>query len=205
MTQNGFLGTIGWIKGNLLVSSELTEKYDNETFYPGAPDIPDSAKPIPIALAGSIIKGSINDKNIMTGSYNLNKRYGFYGTSGSGINQWISEAVVTFKINNIPSNYNGIFFPVLRNDNSGGAQLELYWDKNNTGRFKVRVATGNSTKDSDPLIEANKYYPSSKKCNRCGEIKKELTLKDRIYKCNKCGLEIDRDINAAINLANYIS
>ena len=55
------------------------------------------------------------------------------------------------------------------------------------------------------LSLANKYYPSSKKCNRCGEIKKELTLKDRIYKCNKCGLEIDRDINAAINLANYIS
>ena len=60
-------------------------------------------------------------------------------------------------------------------------------------------------KEDITLIEANKYYPSSKKCNRCGEIKKELTLKDRIYKCNKCGLEIDRDINAAINLANYIS
>ena len=58
-------------------------------------------------------------------------------------------------------------------------------------------------KENIILIEANKYYPSSKKCNKCGLIKKELKLSERIYKCNKCGLVIDRDINAAINLANY--
>lgn len=53
------------------------------------------------------------------------------------------------------------------------------------------------------LIKANRFYPSSKKCSKCGNIKKDLKLKDRIYKCNKCGLEIDRDLNASINLKNY--
>ena len=53
------------------------------------------------------------------------------------------------------------------------------------------------------LIKADRFYPSSKKCSHCGNIKKGLKLKDRIYKCNICGLVIDRDFNASINLANY--
>lgn len=48
---------------------------------------------------------------------------------------------------------------------------------------------------------ADRWYPSSKTCSCCGKIKKDLKLSDRIYKC-ECGLEIDRDKNAAINLAN---
>ena len=52
------------------------------------------------------------------------------------------------------------------------------------------------------FIQADRYYPSSKKCSKCGEIKKDLKLSDRIYKC-KCGLKIDRDKNASINLGNY--
>ena len=44
------------------------------------------------------------------------------------------------------------------------------------------------------------FYPSSKTCSCCGEIKKDLKLNDRIYKCCNCGLEIDRDYNASINL-----
>lgn len=47
--------------------------------------------------------------------------------------------------------------------------------------------------------EVGRFYPSSKKCSKCGNIKKDLKLKDRVYKCF-CGLEIDRDLNAAINL-----
>lgn len=43
MVQNKFLGTIGWIKSNLMISSQASEKgYSNENFYPGAPNIPDS-------------------------------------------------------------------------------------------------------------------------------------------------------------------
>ena len=44
------------------------------------------------------------------------------------------------------------------------------------------------------------FYPSSKTCSCCGEIKKDLKLNDRIYKCINCGIEIDRDYNASINL-----
>ena len=44
------------------------------------------------------------------------------------------------------------------------------------------------------------FYPSSKKCSRCGNIKKDLKLSDRIYKCDHCNLQIDRDLNAAINI-----
>lgn len=53
------------------------------------------------------------------------------------------------------------------------------------------------------FVEADRFYPSSKKCSCCGNIKKDLKLKDRIYKCEMCGLMIDRDYNASINLANY--
>lgn len=49
---------------------------------------------------------------------------------------------------------------------------------------------------------ADKFYPSSKLCSCCGNIKHDLKLKDRMYKCNYCNLEIDRDYNASINLMN---
>ena len=47
----------------------------------------------------------------------------------------------------------------------------------------------------------DRFYPSSKKCSCCGRIKTDLKLKERIYRC-ECGLELDRDLNAAINLRN---
>ena len=49
----------------------------------------------------------------------------------------------------------------------------------------------------------DRFYPSSKKCSHCGRIKTDLKLKDRVYRC-ECGLELDRDLNAAINLRNAI-
>ncbi|WP_375792849.1 RNA-guided endonuclease InsQ/TnpB family protein [Clostridium perfringens] len=47
----------------------------------------------------------------------------------------------------------------------------------------------------------DRFYPSSKICSNCGEIKKDLKLSDRVYKCS-CGFVIDRDLNASINLKN---
>ena len=47
----------------------------------------------------------------------------------------------------------------------------------------------------------DRFYPSSKICSNCGEIKKDLKLSDRVYKCS-CGFIIDRDLNASINLKN---
>jgi len=48
----------------------------------------------------------------------------------------------------------------------------------------------------------DRFYPSSKTCSYCGSYKKDLKLKQRVYRCNNCQEKIDRDLNAAINLAN---
>lgn len=48
--------------------------------------------------------------------------------------------------------------------------------------------------------QVNRFYPSSKLCNSCGCIHKELKLKDRIYECKECGYVEDRDLNASYNL-----
>ncbi len=48
--------------------------------------------------------------------------------------------------------------------------------------------------------EVSRWYASSKLCSCCGHKKNDLKLKDRTYRCSICGLEIDRDLNAAINL-----
>ena len=53
-----------------------------------------------------------------------------------------------------------------------------------------------------PVIIADRFFPSSKRCVCCGNIKKDLKLSDRIYKC-KCGNVIDRDYQAALNLKKY--
>ncbi len=46
----------------------------------------------------------------------------------------------------------------------------------------------------------DRFEPTSKKCSGCGNINKELKLSDRTYECSKCGLSIDRDLNASINI-----
>lgn len=53
------------------------------------------------------------------------------------------------------------------------------------------------------IVVADRWFPSSKKCSSCGSLKNDLQLSDRVYECD-CGLSIDRDVNAAINLKNYI-
>ena len=53
-----------------------------------------------------------------------------------------------------------------------------------------------------PVIIADRFFPSSKLCSCCGNIKKDLKLSDRVYKC-ECGNVIDRDYQAALNLKKY--
>lgn len=54
------------------------------------------------------------------------------------------------------------------------------------------------------FVQAGKFYPSSKLCSRCGQKKIKLSLGERIYKCEYCGLEMGRDENAAKNLEQYV-
>ena len=49
------------------------------------------------------------------------------------------------------------------------------------------------------MVKVDRFFPSSKKCCKCGSVKKELKLSDRVYLCT-CGNRIDRDLNAAINI-----
>jgi putative transposase len=50
------------------------------------------------------------------------------------------------------------------------------------------------------LIIAHRFFPSSKRCSQCGKIKEKLSLSERIFICESCGLQLNRDLNAAINL-----
>ncbi len=55
------------------------------------------------------------------------------------------------------------------------------------------------------VLVADRWFASSKQCCRCDKINATLTLSDRIFKCGGCGLEMDRDFNAAINLYSTVS
>ena len=66
--------------------------------------------------------------------------------------------------------------------------------------FRAKLTT-KCKQNKIELRVVDRFYPSSKKCSCCGKIKTDLKLKDRIYKCS-CGLSMDRDLNASINLKN---
>jgi putative transposase len=50
------------------------------------------------------------------------------------------------------------------------------------------------------IFKINRFFPSSKTCNHCGWINQSLTLKDRVWTCNRCDTVLDRDLNAAKNI-----
>ncbi len=54
------------------------------------------------------------------------------------------------------------------------------------------------------LVTVDRFYPSSKTCSACGTVKAKLPLR-RIFKCDDCGPTLDRDVNAARNIANEAS
>jgi len=67
--------------------------------------------------------------------------------------------------------------------------------------FRLKL-TCKSKENGIELRVVDRWYPSSKTCSCCGHIKKELKLSDRTYNCLECGLVMDRDKNASMNLAN---
>ena len=50
------------------------------------------------------------------------------------------------------------------------------------------------------LHVVDRWYPSSKTCSKCGAVKAKLSLSERVYRCDGCGLAMDRDLNAAVNI-----
>ena len=71
-----------------------------------------------------------------------------------------------------------------------------------TKHFNAYCAIKNNNWYGRDLIEVDRFYPSSKTCSCCGYKKSDLTLNDRTFKCPMCGVSIDRDYNAAINIKN---
>jgi putative transposase len=69
------------------------------------------------------------------------------------------------------------------------------------GFYEFRRQIGYKTEmTGGRLVVADRWFPSTKKCSGCGNTDSEITLSDRIYNCPVCGLTIDRDLNAALNL-----
>lgn len=80
--------------------------------------------------------------------------------------------------------------------------VSKYIQKIGIGRFYLSLYE-ECNKQNIEITKVGRYYPSSKKCCVCGNIKKILLLSERTYKCNVCNNIINRDLNAAINIANY--
>jgi len=70
------------------------------------------------------------------------------------------------------------------------------------GMFKEQMAYKCVLYDSE-LVLADRFFPSSKTCSNCGNVKKELKLSERTYICKECGFKLDRDVNASLNLAKW--
>ena len=81
-----------------------------------------------------------------------------------------------------------------KNHNLAESILEM-----NFGEFK-RILEYKAKWYNRRIIFVDRFYPSSKICNHCGYINKQLTLKDREWVCPNCGKQINRDYNAALNI-----
>ena len=92
---------------------------------------------------------------------------------------------------------------MIKHIGTKNTQLHKYIQESSFYTFKRKLAD-KCSHYGIILRMANKYFASSKICYKCGNKKKNLTLNDRVYKCDHCGNEIDRDLNAAINLL-YLS
>ena len=71
---------------------------------------------------------------------------------------------------------------------------------NGFGLF-VELLTRQAAKRGCAVVKADRFYPSSKTCSDCSAVKTKLPLSEREYTCTACGLRLDRDVNAARNLA----
>ena len=148
-------------------------------------------------------------------SYEKNKKKGKYCKT----NNVIKREKLLLKINRRLSNIRNDYlhqttteivnrkprFICIEDLNVSGMMKNKHLSKaiQNQGFYEFRRQLEYKCKDKGiQLIIADRFYPSSKLCSCCGNIKKDLKLSDRIYKCD-CGNIIDRDFQASLNLKVY--
>jgi putative transposase len=85
---------------------------------------------------------------------------------------------------------------MMKNHKLAGAISDVGW-----GDF-MRMLQYKCEWSGKNFLQIGRFEPSSKTCSVCGFVNNELTLKDRSWKCDGCGTQHDRDVNAAINIKN---
>jgi putative transposase len=104
-------------------------------------------------------------------------------------------------INYLCKNYSKIIIPPFEIQKMAGTLFSktartLY----NLSHYEFKQKLISKGKEMNCLIEIRPEYYTSKTCTRCGNVKRDLKLSDRKYKCNNCNLKIDRDYAAARNI-----
>lgn len=101
-------------------------------------------------------------------------------------------------VNELITQYDNLFFEDL---NLNG--MKRLWGRkiSELGFYQLLQKLEFKAKEHGKIIKKiDKFFPSSKMCNKCSHIMENLTLKNRDFKCQNCGYEINRDLNAAINI-----
>lgn len=148
-------------------------------------------------------------------SYEKNKKKGKYCKTNNVIKKERLLLKVNHRLSNIRNDYlhqttteivnRKPRFICIEDLNVSGMMKNKHLSKavQSQGFYEFRRQLEYKCKDKGiQLIIANRFYPSSKLCSCCGNIKKDLKLSDRIYKCD-CGNVIDRDFQASLNLKAY--
>jgi len=139
-------------------------------------------------LHRELSKRTLHSKNWFKTQHKLNKAYDESNHEKCDIRNKIVGKVV--------GAYDTVCF---QNDNVAGWQR--MW-----GRRIQTTAIGGITsafkQKARTPTEVDRWVASTKKCSRCGNVKDEMPLSERTYRCGQCGWVIDRDLNAAINIRN---
>lgn len=147
--------------------------------------------------------------------YEKNKKGGSYCKTSNIIKREKELLKLNHRLTNIRQNYlhqttieivkTKPFYIVLEDLNVKGMMKNRHLSKavqqQCFGEFRRQIEY-KSVWNNIPVIIADRFFPSSKLCSCCGNIKNDLKLSDRIYKC-ECGNVIDRDFQAALNLKRY--
>lgn len=114
------------------------------------------------------------------------KQHFFHQVSNKLIRENQSISVETLKVSNM-----------IKNRSLSKAIQDVSWNQ------FVNILEYKCKWYNKQLIKIPTFYASSKICSNCGNKKEDLTLKDRVYTCNNCGLSLNRDLNAAYNVRDY--